>query len=292
MFDPRHLKSFLAVERERNFSAAARRLGIRQSTVSQHLAKLEQAVGRRLFLRDTHSVELTADGGAMVGFARAILDHHEQARRYFAESPISGRLRFGATEELVLHELPSILAEFRRGHPGIELHLTVALNEELNRKLDDGDLDMVLGKRRPGQNRGEFVFRDRLVFLSSADFVLEPDEPVPLVVYPSPSLTRDIALDVLRRDGRGSRITAVAEGLNGLRAAVLAGLGVVLHSGRFPPQGLEPVRSVARPLPDAGEVEFVLQTRRSVLTAPERELRAAIMADVERLGPRRPAPHP
>lgn len=72
MFDPVHLRSFLAVARTRSFTAAARRLNLRQSTVSQHVGKLELAAGRRLFLRDTHSVELTADGTVMVGFATSI----------------------------------------------------------------------------------------------------------------------------------------------------------------------------------------------------------------------------
>lgn len=284
MFDPLHLRTFLAVERDRNFSAAARRLGLRQSTVSQHIAKLEQAVGRRLFLRDTHSVELTADGSVMVGFAREILDRHETAQRYFEESGVSGRLRFGASEDLVLHDLPLILAEFRRSHPRIDFELTVALSEDLHRKLDDGELDLMFGKRRPGERHGELIFRDQLVFLAAPDFVLDPTGPVPLVTYPPPSLTREIALDVLQRDGLGARITCVTDSLNGLRAAALAGLGVVLHARRFPPSGLEQVRTAGRRLPDAGELEFVLVSRRSVLSEPERELRAVILANVDRLG--------
>ena len=91
MLDPVHLESFLAVAQTRNFTEAGRRLGLRQSTVSQHISKLEQASGRRLFVRDTHSVVPTADGEAMTGFAQSILEANARARDYFAGSQVRGR---------------------------------------------------------------------------------------------------------------------------------------------------------------------------------------------------------
>ena len=81
MLDPTLLQSFLAVAQTRNFTEAGRRLGLQQSTVSQHVRKLEAASGRKLFLRDTHRVVPTADGEAMVGFARSILDANERAQQ-------------------------------------------------------------------------------------------------------------------------------------------------------------------------------------------------------------------
>jgi len=283
VFDPVHLRSFLAVEREGGFTAAAHRLGLRQSTVSQHIARLEKEVGRRLFVRDTHRVELTADGADMVAFAREILDRHDAARRHFSESPISGRLRFGVSEDLVLYELPTILAGFRRSHPRIDLQLTVGLSEDLQRSLDGNELDLVFGKRRPGSRRGELIFRERLVFLAAPDYVVDPGEPIPLVTYPQPALTRAIALDVLQRTGRGVRVACTTDSLNGLRAAALAGLGVVLHAEGLPPPGLVPARDPQRVLPDAGDIEFVLLSRRSVLSGPEAALRDAILTDAHRV---------
>jgi DNA-binding transcriptional ArsR family regulator len=64
------LSTFVSVAKAASFSEAGRRLGLRQSTVSQHIRRLEQAAGRRLFVRDTHSVSLTADGEAMLTLAQ------------------------------------------------------------------------------------------------------------------------------------------------------------------------------------------------------------------------------
>jgi DNA-binding transcriptional LysR family regulator len=83
MYDLSHLRTFLAVSQTLSFTQAARRLGLRQSTVSQHVRRLEDATGRQLFTRDTHSVELTEDGEAMLGFARRILEVQEQASAFF-----------------------------------------------------------------------------------------------------------------------------------------------------------------------------------------------------------------
>ncbi|MBC2641655.1 MULTISPECIES: LysR family transcriptional regulator [unclassified Rhodococcus (in: high G+C Gram-positive bacteria)] len=284
MFDPVQLRSFLAVARTRSFTAAARRLNLRQSTVSQHVAKLEIAAGRRLFLRDTHSVELTADGSVMVGFATSILERHSDAERYFTQSGVRGRVRFGASEDLVLHELPRILGEFRRSHPLVDLELTVALSEVLFRQLHDGSLDLVFGKRRRGDRHGELVWTDRLAFFAAPDFVLDTEGPVPLVAYPPPSITRQAALDVLEKSGRGARVACVTDSLNGLRAACLAGLGVVFHAETLPPAGLVPVRMRSREdWGPAVDVEFVLEARRSVLSEPEQALRAAILENADRL---------
>src|ERR1700746_3771697 len=86
MLDPVLLQTFLAIAQTRSFTRAAERLGLRQSTVSQHIRKLEEEAGRRLFVRDTHSVTMTADGEAMIEFARSIVAGNAQSEGYFAGS--------------------------------------------------------------------------------------------------------------------------------------------------------------------------------------------------------------
>ncbi len=76
MYEPELLRTFLAVAQALSFTQAGASLGLGQSTVSQHVRKLERAVGRPLFIRDTRSVTLTADCESMAGFARSILAAH------------------------------------------------------------------------------------------------------------------------------------------------------------------------------------------------------------------------
>src|ERR1700742_2240941 len=213
MLDPVLLQTFLAIAQTRSFTQAAERLGLRQSTVSQHVRKLEEETGRRLFVRDTHSVETTADGEAMIEFARSILTVNERAKRYFAGSQVRGRLRFGASEDFVASRLPEVLLEFVRTHPLVEFELTVGLSGDLNEKLARGELDLVCGKRRRGAEHGRLVSRDRLVWVSGDLRALDPSAPVPLILYSSPSITREIALAELERSGRSWRIVCVSGSL-------------------------------------------------------------------------------
>ncbi|GES28981.1 LysR substrate-binding domain-containing protein [Streptomyces angustmyceticus] len=284
MFDPAQLRTFLAVAQTLSFTQAAHRLGLRQSTVSQHVRKLEDAAGRRLFARDTHAVELTEDGEAMLGFARTILEANERAAGFFAGTRLRGRLRFGASEDFVLTRMPEVLEEFRREHPEVDLELTVELSGTLHELLAAGRLDLVLAKRRPDEARGRLVWRDRLVWVGAQRLRLDPRRPVPLVVYPPPALTRARALETLERAGREWRITCTSGSLNGLIAATRAGLGVMAHTRGMIPPGLVRISSRAG-LPELGGVEFVLLHGRAERAArgPAEALADAILAGGDRL---------
>ncbi|MFE9320269.1 LysR substrate-binding domain-containing protein [Nocardia sp. NPDC052278] len=281
MFEPELLRTFLAVERAGGFTAAGRILGLRQSTISGHIARLEKAVGRELFRRDTRNLALTADGAAMVGFARTILDAQGQAERYFSDSTLTGLIRLGASDDVMARELPDVLLEFQLTHPGVDLELTVGLSENLKTRMETGELDLVVGKRLPGERHGELLWRDRLVW-AGRSATTEFEDPVPLVTYPPPSLTRRIALQALERDARSWRVTCTSDSQLGLRAAVLAGLGVIVHADALIPDGL---RVLADPrLPVLGDLEFVLMRRRTTLSAPEQALCDAIVASARRFG--------
>ncbi|MEU5432795.1 LysR substrate-binding domain-containing protein [Streptomyces sp. NPDC020719] len=279
MYEPQQVRTFLAVAQTLSFTQAARRLGVRQSTVSQHVRRLEDATGRPLFSRDTHSVRLTEDGEAMLGFARTILAANERAAAYFTGTRLRGRLRFGASEDFVLTRLPEILEAFRREHPEVDLELTVELSGTLHRRLEAGRLDLVLAKRRPGDTHGELVWQDTLCWIGAPGLRLDPDRPVPLILFPPPGITRARALEVLEEHGRAWRIACTSGSLSGLVAAARAGLGVMAHTRGLLPPGLVPLPPRSG-LPELGGVDFVLLHGRRRPAAQEAAdaLAAAILA--------------
>jgi DNA-binding transcriptional LysR family regulator len=282
VFDPTLLTTFVTVAKARGFTEAGRRLGLRQSTISQHVRRLEQAASRRLFVRDTHSVALTADGEAMLGLAQGILEANERARHYFAGSELRGRLRFGASEDFVQSRLPEVLREFTRIHRAVDLELTVGLSGGLLQALDAGELDLVLAKRRPGEDRGRLVRREKLVWVGREAALAEADRPLPLILYPPPSISRAIALETLERAGRSWRIVCTSSSFSGLNAAALAGLGITVQADGFAPTGLAPL-APSPALPELGQIEFVLAGPGRTLRGPADALATAILDNAYRL---------
>ncbi|MFF8837153.1 LysR substrate-binding domain-containing protein [Streptomyces sp. NPDC015130] len=284
MYEPTQLRTFLAVAQTLSFTQAARRLGVRQSTVSQHVRRLEEATGRPLFSRDTHSVELTEDGEAMLGFARAILQAHERAAAWFGGTRLRGRLRFGASEDFVTTRLPEILESFRREHPEVDLELTVELSGTLQARLAAGRLDLILAKRRGEESEGRLVWQDTLIWIGAPGLRVEPDRPVPLILFPPPGITRARALEALQAQGRAWRIACTSSSLSANVAAARAGLGVMAHTRGLVPEGLVPVPARAG-LPELGEVGFVLlRGRRGGATQEAADaLAEAILAGGDRL---------
>ncbi|WP_033292424.1 LysR substrate-binding domain-containing protein [Amycolatopsis jejuensis] len=261
MLDPRLCRSFLAVAETRSFTAAAKRLGVGQPTVSQHIRRLESETGGQLFARDTHTVELTARGQAMLGFAQTIVDTEDRAARHFHGAQVRGRVRFGVSEDFALEELPPILRRLRKSHPLVDVELHVELSDVLARRIAEGRLDLVLGKRRPGAaGPGRLLRREPLVWIGSAATDLPPGEPVPLVQYPMPSVTRQLAVETLERAGLEWRAACLTSSLTGLRAAAAAGLGITVHARSLVPADLVELPAELG-LPDPGDVDFVLLSR-------------------------------
>ena len=282
MLDPVTLRSFLAVADTLQFTAAARRLGMSQSTVSEHVSRLERAVGRSLLLRNTRLVELTADGTAMVGLARDIIAAHDRALAWFDPLVLRGALRFGVSEDLVLSRLPEVLRAFRIAHPLVDLELVVGLSSQLHEKLEAGALDLLFTKRRPGDTSGVTVWQERLIWLASPEMRLDPEQPVPLVLFPGASITRKAAIDALAREGRAWHLAFSSDSLSALLAAVRAGFGISAQSPALTGGGVVAVPDTAG-LPMLPVVDVVVLGRFRQLDGPIAALAKAITSSGESL---------
>lgn len=279
MLDLVQLRSFVTVQQMGSFTFAAERLGLGQSTVSQHISKLEAAIGRQLLARDTHKVVLTPDGEALLGHARTMLSIEAQVQALFSAQRLRGTLRLGVSEDLVASRLPAVLEDFVRSHPSVDLELTVALSGVLYEMQDNGEIDLVLAKRRLGDSRGRLVYREPLVWLARDPEHVLSLVALPLIAFPAPSVTRSIALEVLERHRMPWRIVCTCGSLSGLTAAARAGMGVLVQPQSMSPPGLKEIGS----LPQLEDVEFVLIPSKGADKALVSALSEDILAKVKAL---------
>jgi DNA-binding transcriptional LysR family regulator len=137
----RQLEHFVAVAEERSFTRAARRLNYVQSALSVSIRSLERELGVRLFDRNTHRVEVTDAGEALLPAVRQTLASVEQTRDVAAalKGVVRGTLRIGIMQSFEFLDVPALLGQFHRRHPNVEIQMrpspggSLALLDELKR---------------------------------------------------------------------------------------------------------------------------------------------------------------
>jgi DNA-binding transcriptional LysR family regulator len=119
----RHLRYFLAVAQELNFTRAARRLNFVQQTLSEGVAQLEDIVGMRLFERSSRPMQLTDAGVRWLPYAREALEAAERAGDAASDlrNGHTARLRVGLAATAAFPLTPALLEAFRERHPQVAL---------------------------------------------------------------------------------------------------------------------------------------------------------------------------
>nr|WP_321442890.1 LysR family transcriptional regulator [uncultured Cohaesibacter sp.] len=143
----RHIRYFLAVAEEKNFTRAAQRVGIAQPPLSQQIKDLEREVGSQLFYRMPHGAELTAAGQAFLEQVHSLPLQAEQAleaaRR--AARGETGTLNLGITGAGALNPIVSrLIRTFRSDFPDVMFRVKESHSTQLRQDLEKGDLDVAI----------------------------------------------------------------------------------------------------------------------------------------------------
>lgn len=253
-FDIDLLRAFVAVAESSSFTRAAAKLNRTQSTVSQQIQRLEQAANAPLLLRDTRSLQLTDEGDRMLAYARRLLSLHDEARAAISGIGHSGEVRLGISEDVAPVALPRALAEFSRVHPRLHISVVCDLSVALVRQFRRGDLDIIVVKQDPEDRNGERLRLEPLVWMAGAGFVFDPNQPIPLCLWPPGCLFRDRIIAALDAAGLPWRVAYTSPSLTGVRAAVAAGIGISAMMASSIESGLKVVDRRIMRLPKLGDV--------------------------------------
>lgn len=145
------LRIFLAVARTESLSGAGKRLKIDPATVGRRVARLEEAIGARLFVKSPQGYSLTDEGARLIPHAEraeAALDGAREALS--GPEGLQGQIRIGAPDGCANYLLPQVLAAICDANPGLEVQI-VALPRVFN--LSKREADMAIAVSRPTAGR-------------------------------------------------------------------------------------------------------------------------------------------
>jgi DNA-binding transcriptional LysR family regulator len=198
---------FAKVVENRSFSAAAQRMGLGKSVVSQHIRSLEETLGVRLINRNTRSFSLTDDGDRFFHHCLQMLEMADAALSVVStrQASVRGQLRISAPHNLGLTFLVGLIHRFRDRYPDIKIDL--ALDDAVVNLIDDQvDIAIRVGPLRDSSNCVVRLCSYELIMCAGKLFPKKqlPMEPAELVELPWIEVPRQSIghrLKLVRADG-------------------------------------------------------------------------------------------
>jgi LysR family transcriptional regulator, benzoate and cis,cis-muconate-responsive activator of ben and cat genes len=145
----RHLRYFVAVAEERNFTRAAQRLNIAQPPLSRQIQQLEEILGVQLLERNSRPLKLTETGKFFYSHAAQLLAQTSELESMTKRvGNIERSLSVGFVGSTLYGLLPKIIRRFRDDNPTVELSLHEMSTMDQLRALKDGRIDIGFGRIR------------------------------------------------------------------------------------------------------------------------------------------------
>lgn len=222
------LRTFVAIAETGSFTVAAGAVFRTPSAVSMQIKRLEELLGRPVFMRDARSVSLTIDGEMLLGYARRLLALNREAVSKFIMPDISGVVRLGSPDDFGERVLPHVLKRFAQSHPSVAVDVVIDQSSNLKRRLAERSLDMAIltcrGTTPPPD--GEILLTEPIVWAGAKGGCAHMREPLPVSIWEDGCAWREGALTALGGDGRNYRIAYMSAHTAGQRAAILADLAI------------------------------------------------------------------
>lgn len=176
----RHIRYFIAVAEELNFSRAAEKLFTAQPSLSQQIRDLEDEIGVKLFNRTKRKVELTHAGEVFLKEARLVLQQANLAIQMTRESVRKSKrkIRIGFVPSAEVKIFPKIMPFIRLKMPDLNIELKSINTIEQEKALIDGDLDVVFLRQTVDGFHNILIYQEELVLVMSSEHPLAQENEV------------------------------------------------------------------------------------------------------------------
>lgn len=224
--DSEILRSFIAVAEHGNITRAAEDLFRTQSAISVQIKRLETEIGQSLFIRQARGMVLTPAGERLLSQARRIVTMLDQTAADFAGAPLSGHVTVGIPDDYGSDLLATILADFANRHPAVDVSITCGFSVGFAKAVKRGKLDIAVYAGPQEGAEGEVLLTEQTVWAGSPTLTLPRDTPLPVALFDRTCWWRDAALKALDDAQIPYRAAYTSESVEGVKAALKAGLAV------------------------------------------------------------------
>jgi DNA-binding transcriptional LysR family regulator len=220
------LKTFIAIAETGGFTRAADEVNKTQGAVSMQMKRLEELLGRPIFVREGRQSRLTFDGERLLDFARRIVRLNDEAVIAFAKPELTGVVRFGVPDDYADNVLPELMARFARTHPQVQVDVDCQGSLAMMALAAQGKMDLALVSAEAGTPGIEVIRREPLVWVTSSRHCIHELDVVPLAVSQIGCAWRDNTFQQLDSWNRRYRVAYASSNSNAIKAAVLSGLAI------------------------------------------------------------------
>lgn len=220
------LRTFIAAADTESYTAAALMVHRTQPAVSMQIKRLEEVVGKSLFLRNGRTMTLTSEGRTLLHYARRILSIHDEAMAAVTQPEISGRVRLGAPYDFSERLLPEVLSRFAAVYPQVQLDVSCDTSLHILAAMDRQELDLAVVFNGEVPRRGVTIHHEPVVWITSDKHLTHEQEPVPIAVYDEQCIYRQWAIKSLDGQRRSYRIAFTSPSTSAILAAVKGGLAI------------------------------------------------------------------
>lgn len=224
--DLHRFEIFVAVADTGNFSRAAEKMLLTQSTISQHIAALESELGIRLFDRTGRGAELTDGGRLFSQHVRQILSECDELSQAMArfQGMEDTQLTVGASNIPANYLIPTLLPNLINRHPGINLNVIAGDSRQIIDQLLRGEVALAVVGNRFGDEAVTYapLTSDKLLLVVGTGHPWQDKTAVRLAELASTPL---IVRETGSGTGRSTESALQEAGLNLARLHIVARLG-------------------------------------------------------------------
>lgn len=264
------LRSFCLAARGRNFTVAARKLGLSASTVWEQLRALERMLGCTLLRRQGRAIELTSEGKLLLEIVQPHVEAIDSLKRLFDEgrAKLSPHLVIASSQYLLRFHLPDPIQEFATTFPNVQLNIQLPTSQQLVSVVEEHVADIAICAYEPEEPRSDVLHYEHLLelplkLLTSKRHPLARKKQVsleelleyPVILPAAGSVMRRLLDRLLNRHNLTARLQIIMETpmFDSTQQYVEMGLGVGLMYIHVPPATLpeihmRPIREAQVPL--------------------------------------------